>query len=88
MLAKDEPDMLTGSPPCTMFSQMQSRNKNRMARDIWEYRSEEAKEMMEFAAKAYIDQVRRGKYFVHEHPRWAKSWSLPEMRRLMNMEGV
>ena len=36
MLARDDPDMLTGSPPCTMFSQMQSRNKNKMARDIWE----------------------------------------------------
>ena len=88
MVSRDAPALLIGCPPCTMFSQMQTANKKRIAREVWEARLDEAKDMMKFAVKAYREQHRQGRYFLHEHPRWATSWKMPEMRNLMQQEGV
>eukprot|EP00972_Heterocapsa_arctica_P088524 13051748-Heterocapsa_arctica.AAC.1 len=41
-----------------------------------------------FCIGMYEEQVRRGDYFLHEHPAGASSWKLPEMIRLTSLPGV
>ena len=37
---------------------------------------------MAFCVQLYEDQIKAGRYFVHEHPRTAASWHVECMRRL------
>ena len=43
---------------------------------------------MRFVMKLYEKQVRAGRVFVHENPTRAKSWALPEIRKMMLNTGV
>ena len=43
---------------------------------------------MRFVVKLYEKQVRVGRVFVHENPTRAKSWALPEIRKMMRKTGV
>ena len=77
--------VLIGSPPCTAFSQLQSlspasKNKEKTLQDGIEH--------MRFAVEFYEKQVRVGRVFVHENPTRAKSWDLPEIRKMMRKTGV
>ena len=41
-----------------------------------------------FMAEMYREQIEDGHYFLHEHPRWATSWVLPEIEKLMRVPSV
>jgi hypothetical protein len=43
---------------------------------------------MRFVMELYEEQVKDGKYFLHEHPAWATSWQLGCVRRILAMERV
>ena len=43
---------------------------------------------MRFVISLYKRQVQEGRVLLHEHPKTAKSWSLKEVERMMNKEGV
>ena len=43
---------------------------------------------LDCVVQVYRDQMRRGKYFLHEHPETAESWNTPVMRGLSNENGV
>ncbi len=36
----------------------------------------------------YLEQLKAGRYFLHEQPRGAKTWQFPDIRRLMEEPGV
>ena len=42
-----------------------------------------AKKHIELMASLYVEQCDAGRYFLHEHPRWATSWQLRRMVQLM-----
>ena len=88
MVDKTAPRLLVGSPMCTMFSKMQNINYERMGKEVWDARMATAEEHMSFAIKMYEKQHRAGRYFLHEHPRDASSWAMPEMQKLMRRHGV
>ena len=88
MVDKTAPRLLVGSPMCTMFSKMQNINYERMGKEVWDARMATAEEHMRFAIKMYEKQHRAGRYFLHEHPRDASSWAMPEMQKLMKRHGV
>ena len=48
----------------------------------------EAYEHLKFCASVYRWQYSRNKYFLHEHPKSARSWKTPEMSRLMEDDRV
>ena len=48
----------------------------------------EGKVLLKFALDVYFWQLRRGRYFVHEHPATATSWKLPDVQRLSREMGV
>jgi hypothetical protein len=80
-----KPKLIVGSPMCKMFSQLQ-----RMTRWTSEKqrRWREDRDHLKFMAEVYKKQVENGRWFLHEHPASASSWSLQEIQAVLNMEGV
>ena len=91
---KDEdPFLLVGSPPCTLFSILQELNLA-VNRDKpgwleeFERRKAEAIEHIRFCCTLYQYQLKRGKHLLHEHPWTARSWGLDFIQDLLNDERV
>ncbi len=83
----EEPFLVVGSPPCTMFSSLQNTNKRKGTAE-WKDRRRTAEVLLTFAAAVYKMQVLAGRHFLHEHPAGATSWSHPSMTRLLATSGV
>ena len=89
MLQQSKPLLLIGSPMCTAFSTWQHLNWTRSKRPAdMEKAYVQACVHMEFVAQLYLDQLAEGRYFLHEHPKFATSWELECMRRLRLIPGV
>ena len=92
-IKKEDPFLVVGSPPCTLFSLLQELNiKTNGHKEGWMNnflkRKAEAIEHIKFCCLIYEYQVRRGKHFLHEHPWTARSWGLECVQRLMEVPGV
>jgi hypothetical protein len=75
MRAKDNPDWLTGSPPCTAFSILnRGLNYPKMPAEKVERVIIEGRVHLAFCCQLYKDQLDRGKHFLCEHPASASSW--------------
>ena len=83
----EEPFLVVGSPPCTMFSSLQNSNRKRGTTE-WKSRRRTAEVLLTFAAAVYKMQVLAGRHFLHEHPAGATSWSHPSMTKLLATSGV
>jgi hypothetical protein len=85
----EEPYLVVGSPPCTMFSRLQvNLNANKMGKTEWERRRREAEVLLVFAVSVYALQVRSGRHFLHEHPAGATSWAHPSIAKLRAKHNV
>ena len=83
-----EPYFLIGSPPCTPFSNLQNLNAKRRDPEIVKKELEAGKRHIRVCCAEYTAQHKAGKYFVHEHPHTATSWSMPEVQALLKLDGV
>ena len=64
-----EPDLITGSPPCTDFSPWQRLNKAMSSNpEKYVQSKEKAVEHLKFTCDVYKLQHRNGRLFLHEHP--------------------
>ena len=84
---KVRPNLVIGSPGCTVFSQLQNlcgSHWDRHRRD----RLEEAQNHMRFIVEVHWEQVNHGCWFVHEHPVGATSWLMEEVKKLQSAAGV
>jgi hypothetical protein len=85
----EEPFLVIGSPPCTMFSRLQlNLNAKKMGRVEWEKRRKTAEVLLTFAVAVYRLQALAGRHFLHEHPATATSWSYPAIVKLRATHGV
>ena len=72
-IERSAPLLVIGSPPCTLFSQLQEINKF-MYRDnkVWTEKSQQklqqAKRYIKFCTDIYEYQRSKGRFFLHEHP--------------------
>ena len=85
LIQQRRPKLLIGSPDCTMFSQLQSLsgwNEHKASR--WR----QARRHLQFVCELYRDQVRRGDWFLHEHPIGASSWREQCVLDVMKENGV
>ena len=74
----EEPFLVIGSPPCTMFSRLQlNLNAKKMGKVEWEKRRRAAEVLLTFAAAVYQLQVLAWRHFPHEHPPGATSCNHP-----------
>ena len=49
---------------------------------------QEARTYLNFSAKIYEEQHRKGRVFLHEHPMTALSWAEPAIKKIMNLSNV
>ena len=84
-IEEHKPKLIIGSPMCTMFSPLQ-----RMTRwtEEKQRRWREDRRHLQFMAQVYRIQALQGRWFLHEHPATASSWSLREITDLLNIDGV
>ncbi len=83
----EEPFLVVGSPPCTMFSSLQNLSAKKGTAE-WEKRRRAAEVLLVFAAAVYKLQVLAGRHFLHEHPAGATSWNHPAIAKLRATPGV
>ena len=88
LVRETTPRVLIGSPMCTAFSQLQALNRRKLGETLWRARIEEATRHLVFCCALYFEQMKRGDYFLHEHPAGASSWQTPAMVRLSAAPGV
>ncbi len=89
IIREQKPYCLIGSPMCTAFCTWQALNEARSA-NVEEVRRSKVKAIvhMDFVAGLYAEQVAGGRYFLHEHPDGASSWSLPSIEAVRQLAGV
>ena len=85
---KDEPALLTGSPPCHMFSLLQNISWYKLSPEVRERRMKEALNHLHVSCEMYRKQYDAGRWFLHEAPWSATSWKDPEVQELLSREGV
>ena len=86
---QETPDWVIGSPPCTPFCAWnQHMNYPKMDRERVESLMKEGRMHLEFMAKVYRKQYRRGRFFLHEHPATAASWSEQSIDHIAKLPGV
>ena len=73
-IQEERPELLIGSPVCTMWSQMMNINKDRMDPLEYKERLNQARTHLKFVCELYIMQHEAGRYYLHEHPQGASSW--------------
>ena len=82
MIASEKPMIVTGSPFCTAFSQFQNASR------YPEWEKWQATKLLHVAIDVHEEQIRGGRYFLHEHPLEASSWSDPRVISLQKRKGV
>ena len=85
---EEEPTLLIGSPMCRAFSNLQTMNFGRMDRAKVQELLAHGIMHLRFCISLYREQMRGGRYFLHEHPDFAKSWGLAEMVQLLQRPDV
>ncbi len=69
--AETKPYFLVGSPCCTMYSTWGYINATRQDAEARRRAMLKADVHMRFVMELYGEQVKDGRYFLHEHPAWA-----------------
>ena len=80
--------LLIGSPMCTAFSTWQRINNKIRDPYVVEMEKRRAVMHLQFCVELYREQLRNGRYFVHEHPAHATSWQEECMQKLLGEHGV
>ena len=87
-IAEEDPMILIGAPPCTVFSPMQNINQKHQQGPAWEQKYQEGCDLLQFASQCYWDQIERGMLFLHEHPATASSWTMECIAEVAAHPGV
>ena len=87
-LARYEPELLTRSPECKMFSSLMHSNVGRMDPVLVQVLRERAIYMITFALLAAVEQHRRDRFILFDHPLFASSWHLELTRWVGNLSGM
>ena len=66
----------------------QALNAQKRPRHVVQREEEKARLHLEFAASIYREQVEGGRFFLHEQPKSAGSWSETCIKELMELPGV
>ena len=79
-----QPQWIIGSPPCTPYSIWNfGINYKRMDQEKAKKMLAEGQVHLNFMCSLYRNQIRRGRYFLHEHPATALSWKEEQIKSLM-----
>ena len=85
---EERPLLLVGSPMCTAFSTWQRVNNAFRDPVVVAGEMARARKHLEFCVELYREQIRGGRYFLHEHPAYASSWQTDIIEGIMSEDGV
>ncbi len=85
---REKPMLLIGSPMCTAFSLLQALSKNKGDGQKKKQLFARALKHIRFCVSLYWEQIKHGRYFLHEHPASATSWKLTDIKQLLLHPGV
>ena len=85
---EERPQLLIGSPMCTAFSTWQRINNTIRCPVTVAAEKRRAVEHLAFCMELYQEQMRHGRYFLHEHPAYASSWQEEVVQEIADMKGV
>ena len=88
LVQETRPLFLIGFPPCTAFSALQNLSKSTRGPAVVKAKLDARREHLIFCMNLYEIQIKGGRFFVHEHPQEAASWSEACIVRIAAMEGV
>ena len=88
LIRSEEPWFVTGGPPCESFSSLQRLSAQKGDPDKKQSKRERGEHLLKAAVRCYLEQYNSGRYFLHEHPKGADSWSLEVIRRVSSKPGV
>lgn len=88
LVDEEDPILLTGSPRCDPFSVLRSLNWRSLGLEPNVSKKIEGEKRLDLSVDYYWKQLRRGRYFLHEHPAGADSWDRPKMRELQQHPGI
>ena len=88
LIREQKPMFVIGSPMCTAWCTWQALNAQKRPRHVVQREGEKARLHLEFAASIYREQVEGGRFFLHEQPKSAGSWSETCIKELMELPGV
>jgi len=90
LLETQRPLFVIGSPMCRAFCTWQALNRVKHAHSDERIKREmtRATVHLDFVIELYEDQMKRGGYFLHEHPLGATSWQHDRVRRLLQRDDV
>ena len=84
-----KPDWILGAPPCTFFSTWNyGMNYNKMDGETVRAKLAEGRQHLKFVCRLYKRQIKKGKFFLHEHPASALSWSEDSIKQLSNLSST
>ena len=83
-----KPLLLTGSPMCAAFSQMNNINFSRMSEEDVRRTVEYGTRHLELCLDLYRTHMKKGLYFLHEHPAAARSWKHESVMRIAERKDV
>ena len=93
-LAKDafvalQISVLILSPPCAIFSELQRLwNIKKMSKETFNKKWSDGMVHLNFAMELATLQLKRGAYFIFEHPWKASSWETPTVKAVLTQPGV
>ena len=87
-IKQEKPLIIVGSPMCTAFSAWQNINNLKRSEVTVKAEMKRALAHLKFCLEIYEFQHKNGRYFLHEHPASASSWGVPEVERLLSLDGV
>ncbi len=88
LLRTQKPLFIIGSPMCTRWCSWQRLDDGRRDPDVVEKEKRQAIIHLEFITQIYREQVEGGRFFLHEHPDGADSWSEGYIQDLLEIDGV
>ena len=89
LIYEECPRWIIASPPCTDFCVRNfAWNHPKMPADEVDRRLREAMLHIKFVCKRYRHQLRHGRYFLHEHPRSARSWKTQPIQHVLKNPSV
>ena len=87
-LQREDPELVVLCPPCVAFSPMQNINYPQMKQVMVIHLIAEGLHHLQVSMLIAKWQWRRGKRFLFERPRNAKSWDEEEVKEVSRLEGV
>lgn len=88
LLEEEDPYLLTGSPRCGPFSVLQSLNWEVLGAEHNVEKRIEGEAHVNMCVDFYRSRMKKGKYFLHEHPAGADSWDMEKVKKLQQEDGV